>query len=196
MRSLLAKILPRNRFARNASIIAGGTALAQLLGVASAPILTRIYHPADFGALQVFISVMALMMVAASGRYEIAMLLPDDDQSAIDLLVLSMLCVCATAILCGGVVMVCHYHWILPSNLLALRGLLWLLPFSILGGGIYQSLNYWAMRRNDYRQIAKSKFTQAALQVATQLGAGLAVHGSFGLLLGDAVGRMGGSGRF
>ena len=170
--------------------------MAQALGIITAPILTRVYHPSDFGALQVFISVMALMMVAASGRYEIALLLPEDDQSAIDLLVTSMLCVCATAILCGGVVVICHYHWILPSNLLVLRGFLWLLPFSVLGGGIYQSLNYWAMRRDNYKQIAKSKFTQAAAQVTTQLGAGLVIHGSFGLLLGDAVGRISGSGRF
>src|SRR5579871_1544437 len=98
MRTLIKRMLPRNRFARNASIIAGGTAVAQVLGIISAPILTRIYHPSDFGALQVFISVMALMMVAATGRYEIALLLPEDDQSAIDLLVLSMLCVCAAAL--------------------------------------------------------------------------------------------------
>ena len=195
-RKIVSRVLPRNRFARNASILVGGTALAQLLGVISAPILTRIYHPSDFGALQVFISVMALLMVAASGRYEIAMLLPEDDQSAIDLLVLSMLCVCCTAALCFGVVAICHYRWILPSSMLALRAWLWLLPLSVLGGGLYQTLNYWAMRRDDYKQIARSKFTQAAAQVTTQLGAGLAVHGSFGLLVGDAAGRMCGSGRF
>ncbi len=196
MRDLVAKMLPRNRFARNASILVGGTALAQLLGVVSAPILTRIYHPSDFGALQVFISVMALLMVAASGRYEIAMLLPEDDQSGIDLLVVSILCVCSTAVLCGGVVVVCHYLWILPSSMLAIKPWLWLLPISVLGGGLYQTLNYWAMRRDDYKQIARSKFTQAAAQVTTQVGAGLAVHGTFGLLLGDAAGRMCGSGRF
>ena len=196
LKQFALKIAPRNRFARNVSIIAGGTALAQILGVISAPILTRIYRPSDFGALQVFISVMALMMVAASGRYEIAVLLPEDEQSAIDLLTLSLLCVSLTACLCGGMVVICHYYWILPSNMLPLRGLLWLLPFSILGGGIYQCLNYWAMRRDDYKQIAKSKFTQAAAQVSTQLGTGLVVHGSFGLLVGDAIGRMCGSGRF
>lgn len=114
--------------------------MAQVLGIISAPILTRIYHPSDFGALQVFISVMALMMVAATGRYEIALLLPEDDQSAIDLLVLSMLCVCAAALLCGVVVIVCHYYWILPSNMLMLRGLLWLLPFSILGAAFTKVL--------------------------------------------------------
>jgi O-antigen/teichoic acid export membrane protein len=78
----------------------------------------------------------------------------------------------------------------------ALRGSLWLLPVSVLGGGFYQSLSYWVMRHDGYRQIATTKFTQAGAQVMTQLGAGLAIHGSLGLLIGDAVGRIMGSGRF
>jgi O-antigen/teichoic acid export membrane protein len=52
------------------------------------------------------------------------------------------------------------------------------------------------MRHGGYAQIAKSKFTQAGAQVVTQLGVGLLVHGSFGLLIGDAVGRTSGSSRF
>jgi O-antigen/teichoic acid export membrane protein len=188
--------LPRGSFARSVSILVGGTALAQVLAIAVSPILTRIYKPSDFGALQVFISLMSLVVIAASGRYEVAVLLPEDEQSAIDVLAVAILCVCLTTILCIGFVVICHYHWILPSSMLVLRGMLWLLPCSIFGGGVYQILNYWAMRRNDYKQIAKSKFAQAGAQVATQLGIGLVIHGSFGLLVGDSVGRMSGSGRF
>lgn len=170
--------------------------MAQALAIVVSPILTRIYRPSDFGALQVFIALMSLVMVAASGRYEVAVLLPEDEQSAIDVLVLAVLCVCVTTILCTGLVVICHYHWILPSSILVLRGMLWLLPISIFGGGLYQVLNYWAMRRDDYKQIAKSKLTQAGAQVVTQLGLGLLMHGSSGLLIGDSVGRMSGSGRF
>jgi O-antigen/teichoic acid export membrane protein len=195
-RQLFARFIPRNHFAQSVSILVGGTALAQILGILAAPVLTRIYRPTDFGALQVFISLMSLLTVGATGRYEIAVLLPDDEQSAVDILALSLLCVGSTALLCGVAVAICHYRWILPSNMLALRGLLWLLPFSIIGSGVYQTLSYWAMRRNDYTQIAKSKFTQAAAQVATQAGTGWVIHGSFGLLLGDALGRVSGSGRF
>src|SRR5215475_12444492 len=114
MKKILARIIPRNRFAQSVSIIVGGTALAQALGLLASPILTRIYHPADFGALQVFISVMSLLTVAATGRYEIAVLLPEDEQSAIEVLTLAMLCVGAATVLCGTVVIICHYHWILP----------------------------------------------------------------------------------
>jgi O-antigen/teichoic acid export membrane protein len=192
----IARRLPRGGLARNVSILAGGTAMAQALAIAASPILTRLYKPSDFGELQIFISLMALALVAASGRYEVALLLPEDEQSAIDILGLAILCVCLTAAVTAAVVLVCHYHWMLPASVSALRGHLWLLPVSVLGGGLYQALSYWAIRHNGYRQMATTKFTQAGAQIATQLGAGLLIHSSIGLLLGDALGRIVGSGRF
>ena len=195
-RQLLDRWSPRGGFARSVLILAGGTALAQAILIAASPILTRIYKPADFGALQVFVSLMSLALVAATGRFEVALLLPEDEQSSIDILGLAVLCVCFTATVTAGIVLVCRYHWLLPDSVLVLKGHLWLLPLSILGGGLYQALSYWAIRQNQYKQIASTKFTQAGAQAVTQLGAGLVIHGSLGLLIGDAVGRLMGSGRF
>jgi O-antigen/teichoic acid export membrane protein len=194
--NLWHRLLPRGGFARNVSILAGGTAMAQGLAIAASPILTRIYKPADFGALQVFISVMGLVLVAAGGRYDVAVLLPEDEQSALDVLGLSILCVSLTAAATAGVVLVCHFHWVLPASISVIRGYLWLLPVSVLGGGLYQALSYWVMRHDNYRQLATTKFSQTGAQLVAQLGTGFAVHGPFGLLIGDAIGRISGSGRF
>lgn len=188
--------MPRGGFARSVSILAGGTAFAQVIAIAASPILTRIYKPSDFGVLQVFLSLMMLAVIASTGRYDLAILLPEDEQSSIDVLALATLCVCATTVITAGIVLFSNYHWILPASVSVLRGYLWLLPFSVLGGGLYQVLSYWAMRHNNYRQIAQSKLSQAGAQVGTQLGVGLLVQGPFGLLVGDAIGRMMGSGRF
>jgi O-antigen/teichoic acid export membrane protein len=196
MLRILDRWLPRGGFARSVSILAGGTAMAQALAITASPILTRLYKPSDFGALQVFISLIGLALVAASGRYEVALLLPEDEQSSIDILALAILCVCFTATITAGVVFICHYHWLLPASMLVLKGHLWLLPVSVFGGGVYQAVSYWVMRHDGYKQIATTKFTQAGVQVATQLGAGLVIHGSLGLLIGDALGRITGSGRF
>jgi O-antigen/teichoic acid export membrane protein len=170
--------------------------MAQVIAIAASPILTRIYSPSDFGALQIFISLMVFALVIAAGRYEFALLLPEDEQSSIDVLGVALLCVCLTTIVAAGIVILCHYYWMLPASMLLLKEHLWLLPVSVLGGGLYQVLSYWSMRHNDYRQIATTKFTQVGAMVATQLGAGLVIHGSLGLLIGDAVGRVIGSGRF
>jgi len=193
---LLNRLLPRGGLARSVSILAGGTALAQAIAVAASPILTRIYKPADFGALQIFISLMMFAMIASGGRYEVAILLPEDEQSSIDILGLAILCVCLTTTITAVIVLICHYHWMLPASMMPLKGYLWLFPISVLGAGLYQVLSYWAMRHGGYSQIAKSKFTKTGAQVVTQLSVGFLVHGTFGLLVGDSIGRITGSGRF
>lgn len=194
--SLLKSWIPRGGLARSVSILVGGTAFSQMLAILASPILTRIYTPNDFGVLQVFIALMSVVVVAVGGRYEVAILLPEDEQSAIDILAIALLCVSATTLIIAVIVLICQYYWILPLSVLALRRYLWLLPISVFGAGIYQVLNYWALRRENYKQIAKSKFTQVGAQLATQLGVGLLAHGPFGLLLGDALGRTSGSTRF
>src|ERR1700722_8176614 len=103
---LLDRWLPRGGFARSASILAGGTMMAQAIAIASSPVLTRLYKPSDFGALQIFISVLGLVLVAATGRYDVAILLPEDEQSSIDLLGLAILCVCSSAAIVAGVAIV------------------------------------------------------------------------------------------
>jgi O-antigen/teichoic acid export membrane protein len=192
----LDRWLPPGGFARSVSILAGGTMTAQVIAMAASPMLTRLYKPSDFGALQIFISVMGLVLIAASGRYDVAILLPEDEQSAIDVLGLAILCICFSATVATGITIICHYHWILPASLLILRGYLWLLPFGVIGGGLYQALSFWAMRRGRYKQLATTKCIQVSVQVGTQLCMGFVSHGSIWLLTGDALGRMMGSGRF
>ncbi|MEA2260895.1 MAG: hypothetical protein QOJ51_3720 [Acidobacteriaceae bacterium] len=194
---LCSRWLPTGKFARSVSILVGGTAMAQAIAVAASPVLTRIYRPSDFGVLQVFISLTGFVMVIAAGRYEFALLLPEDEQSGFDLLGVAIVCVCLTTMVTALIVaMFCQYPSMLPAGLLVLKGYLWLLPVSVFGGGLYQALSYRAMRQNAYRQIAATKLTQVAAMVAIQLAAGLVIRGPLGLLTGDAVGRITGGGRF
>src|ERR1700753_2219660 len=138
LRRLRNRWLPPGGFARSVSILVGGTAMTQAIAVAASPVLTRIYRPSDFGVLQVFISLTGFVMVMAAGRYEFALLLPEDEQSAFDLLGVAIGCVCLTTLLTATLVAMLHqYPAMLPSGVRALRGYLWLLPVSVFGGGLY-----------------------------------------------------------
>lgn len=194
--TVVERWLPRGGIARNVSVLVGGTALAQMLVIATSPVLTRIYRPGDFGAYQIFVSVLSLALVAASGRYEFAILLPEDEQSAIEVLAIASLCVSMVTLASIAILLVCHFYWILPKSLLLIDKYLWLLPVSLFGAGQYQVLTYWAMRRNAYKQIATTKFVKVGAQVGAQLGGGLFSLGPLGLIGGEAIGRFVGSGSF
>jgi hypothetical protein len=54
---------------------------------AAAPILTRRYEPKNFGVLTTFASILALLKVVSSLRYELAIAQPEDDDDEVVALV-------------------------------------------------------------------------------------------------------------
>ncbi|MBZ0251999.1 MAG: oligosaccharide flippase family protein, partial [Candidatus Methylomirabilis sp.] len=74
------------------------TALSQGLVVLASPALTRLYEPADFGALAVFVSLISALVVVGTGRYELATPLPDSDEEAAQVLALALGFAGATAL--------------------------------------------------------------------------------------------------
>lgn len=80
-------------FIRNVRVLAGGTALAQLVALLVLPFLTRLYTPEDFTILATYTSVLALLTVIACLRFEIAIPMPKEQEGAINLLALSIISV-------------------------------------------------------------------------------------------------------
>jgi O-antigen/teichoic acid export membrane protein len=75
----------------------------------------------------------------------------------------------------------------------ALRPFILVLPVSALGASTYQTLTFWAVRKNDFARIAKTRVAQAVAQSGGQLSLGLAGLGLAGLIVGDVLGRVTGS---
>src|SRR4051812_24674759 len=93
------RISGQGTFVRGVGAIAAGTAGGQLLVLASAPILSRQYQPAAFGALAVFLATALILTSIGSLRYEIAIPLPREDRVAADLVV-----ICAVLLVGGALV--------------------------------------------------------------------------------------------
>ena len=186
--------LCKGEFTQKVSLLAGATAGAYALNLAVAPLLTRIYTTAAFGRVQIYTSLMAFVIVFIALRYELSVVLPEDDDVAANLVVVSFtVIVLVTAMLATAVFFALHYH-LLWRRAAELGGYLWLLPIGALGVGIYQLLNTWGLRHHAYKDVALSKFSQIGAQAAVQVGVGLATHGSMGgLIIGDACGRVSGS---
>ena len=74
--SALAKRVAGSRYARNIATVFTANVLAQAVPLAVAPVLTRLYEPAEFGTFAVYVGAIALIASAATGRYELAIMLP------------------------------------------------------------------------------------------------------------------------
>lgn len=193
MKAVTLCLSRRSAFARNVMAIATGTALAQGVTILTAPLLSRLYTPSDFGVLAVFVSVTTIVLTVSSGRYELAIPLPKLDRDGGALLLLSLLLNGGTALLCALAVPVVGNDLSRVVDVAALDRYLWLLPIAILGTGTYQALNYWSVRVQRYRRIARTRISQAIAQAAVSVGLGIAWTGPAGLMLGHIGGRAAGT---
>ncbi|MCL4700207.1 MAG: oligosaccharide flippase family protein, partial [Burkholderiaceae bacterium] len=195
LRYLLVDIfrLSRIGFARNVAVLAGGTSLAQAIIILTSPILTRLFSPEDFGLLGVYTTVISILLVIVAWRYELAVVLPKEERTAINLLILALLIVIFMCSLVGLLLVVFGSQIVTWLDVRLLYPFLWFFPLGLLGGGVYQVLSFWAVRKGTFGTLAKTRLTQNAGQAITQILLGLLHVGPLGLVFGDVVGRMGGT---
>lgn len=193
-RLLRENLLPGpGSFTRRVILLAGGTALGQGVTILAAPILTRLYGPADFGMLAVYASILTTVLGVAALRYQLALPIASDDETTVNLLGLCLIVVGGMTVLLAGALWWQGDALVTWTQSQALAAYLWLLPMSFFGAGSYQVLTAWAIRKNHFGPLARTRFGQGVGIVITQLGLGIIRIGPAGLLIGDAIGRASGS---
>jgi O-antigen/teichoic acid export membrane protein len=182
-------------FRRGVLTLVAGTGTAQLIVVASAPILTRLYPPEAYGTFAVATSIIAILISVTCLRYEFAIPLPESDATAANVLALAIVTDAAMTLVAGiGLFLV-------GPTLFAAMGLSVLAPYLVLmsigqfGGGLVAALTAWAVRVKAFSTIAATRLTQAGSMVAVQIVLGYLGFGAGGLLTGDVAGRISGSTR-
>ncbi|MBC7221582.1 oligosaccharide flippase family protein [Candidatus Bipolaricaulota bacterium] len=187
------RLFPRGRFVRNVAVLAGGSALGQAITVLVSPILTRLYSPEDFGVFGVYAAILGIVTVIASLRYEYAIPLPEDDETAANVLVLCFMLLFGMTTLIWILVYGLKNQIVVWTNVPGLKPYLWLIPLGMFGAGTYQILNYWAIRKRDFPRIARTRLSRGIGRAAIQVGVGFASAGPLGLLLGQLAGETAGS---
>lgn len=190
----LKNLLEQNRFLKGVTVLAGGTAIGQGIVIATAPILTRIYSPLDFGILAVYASFLGIFMNVWAFNYEYSIPLSADDSDAINLVALSVSLIFLNS-LCVSVAIYFLGDWFSEINRFqVLRPYLWLLPIGLLGGGLYNVFSFCAIKSRNYTVIGKTKLSQGLGMVMIQLILGLLKFGPVGLLIGHLFGQIAGVG--
>ena len=183
--------LKKSTFFRNVFILATGTGFAQLIAIAITPILTRLYTPADFGALALFTGIVSVVSVIATARYELAIMLPKDDEDAIDLTALSIIIAFSLSLISFGVTLLFRPQISRFFGQNDLNLMVYLLPISFLFAGIYQAMNWWTNRKRQYKRIASAGIVQTVSTTTVQVLVGtFTSFGAVGLIIGTMIGSL------
>ncbi len=180
---------PRS-FARSVLTVAGGTAIGQGVLVAASPVLTRLYGPQEFGTLAAYMAIVAVVGGIGSLRYELAVVMADDEEQAAGVVGLCLLLVALTTLVTGVVLGVgsdAIAGWVSAPQL---ASSMWIVALGTGVLGVQQVLTAWSSRASAYRTLGLAKAGDGVTKAVGQVGLGFASFGSVGLLVGDVLGRV------
>lgn len=166
-----------------------GTSFAQGISLAITPILTRVYTPEDFGFLALFMSILSVLAVLATGRYEYAIMLPKNNKDAINIVFLSILISILISLTLFLIIFIYDYEIAELLGNLQILEVIYFLPIIVLLSGLYQTFNYWNSRNKHYKNISISLLSKSAITSSSSLYMGFS-HISNGLILGQIFGQL------
>ncbi len=177
-----AQYLRRSHFVRNMSVVMTGTALAQIIGFALTPVISRLFTSEDFGLFGSFNAVLAVVAAGVTLQYSQAIMLPKKDEDAANVFAISLLSVIAITLACFFITYI-FSDWLLgilkvPQS----KWFIWFLPVGIGISGMNQSFQAWCVRRKAFKRTAFSQMVRACVVGILQIVTGLFHFGGEGLV--------------
>jgi lipopolysaccharide exporter len=184
----------KGSFISHVATLVTGTAISQAITFAAMLVLTRLFAPDDFGLLALFMTIVSLLAALGGGRYELAIMLPEEDREAANVFH------AATLVLTGICVLsffaIAFFHARLAGILgePSVDSWLWAIPAVLFISGFYQILGCWCGRMKRFRYVAISRIAQSSGTVAMQIVLFLVhVNGGVALICGWIFGQSLGS---
>jgi O-antigen/teichoic acid export membrane protein len=161
--------------------ISGAVALAHVIALAAAPLITRLYSPEAFGHFALFNAIVTIVMPLISLRYEWALPLPSEERSALDLLALCLLSVLISSLAVAAIGLA---FWPVIGAWSGGGVELAFVPAAVLALGLHGVLRNWLVREQAFTQVARMRFITIVGAMSCQIGLGLYRGGSVSLILG------------
>lgn len=179
--------LKASLFLKNFSIVMCGTAIAQIIGIALTPIISRLFEPEDFGVFGSFTSVLGIVAAGVTLQYTQALMLPKDDDDAANLFAVSIISIVVISMLAFLTAYI-FSGWVLEIlKAQESKWILWFLPIGIFVSGINQSLQAWCVRKKAFKITASSQMLRSGCINGLQIILGLFKVGSGGLITSAVV---------
>jgi O-antigen/teichoic acid export membrane protein len=188
--SFAALNLIQSDFLKNAGKLFSGSVVAQLIGLAALAALGRLYEPEDFGTVETFMKLAGVFAVVAGLRYETAIVVENNSDTAKDLVRLSLFLNTFISILLFLIILIFN-AWIAPIFNFENSSILYALPFTIWIMSSTETLMMWRNRSKEYNRISSNRVLYSLSGTGYKLLHPLAnlIKGN-GLLIGQILSQV------
>jgi O-antigen/teichoic acid export membrane protein len=167
----------KTEFSRNFIALFSGTTISQIIPFIVAPIISRLYSPADFGFYSFFISIVGLLSIIVTLKYEMAIILPSNTKIADQLLQTSiLLSVFASSLILAITILgyfIFHYELIFLT-----------LPFAVFLLSIVNIYDRFYNRAKQYKKMSYQRIAKSSMESGYNLLGYIKTFKSYNLIYG------------
>ncbi len=158
--------LKQNTYILQIITLMSGTIIAQIVTFAFIPILTRLYTPSEFGVYALFFSVVSILGLVSSLKYDQAIMLPKSDKDAQSLVFLSMMLTLGMVLLVSIGLFLFYDFFVDYFD--GLSHVIWMIPIGILLMGLFQIFSAYSSRQQFYKKQATVRVANSFTLVGIQ----------------------------
>ena len=160
--------------------------IAQLIPIIITPILTQYFTPEDFGVYGLYVSICSIFGIVASGKYDVAIMLPQKKEDSINILFLSFLITFLFSTFCFSILNIFDDVFFKLTNSKFLKEYYFIIPISIFLISMNQSLIVWFNRNKKYNTIANQNLLKSGSNSGSSLILGIqSIH--VGLIISHLI---------
>lgn len=174
---------------KNIFTLSTGSIIAQLIPVVASLVLAHLYTAEQYGDWGVFLSYVSILSIVITGQYEAAIIRPEKDADAHNLVVLCLLVAGVLSLGVGVAIGLCSLAGV--EAVASIPGRHYI-PLYIGGMALFQIYTNYANRLERYGVIASSGILRNTVQALSRIGMGWAGF-RHGLILGAVLGVWGAS---
>jgi O-antigen/teichoic acid export membrane protein len=182
--------LLRSELIRSASVLISGTVIAQLISILLQPFLRRFFPVEAFGTYSVYMSIVGIVAVITTLRYDDAIVLPRNDKESANVIALSLSFNLAFNLILFLIIAFRSRQILnflnLPSGFPS--SVLYLIPLSVLLLNSYQGFNFWLIRKKRYIAVSANKMGRRGSEGLAQVLFALSGNPK-GLIFSDIIGQ-------
>jgi O-antigen/teichoic acid export membrane protein len=169
----------------------GGATLAQVIPALASPVISRLFNPADIGAFAFVAAVLGVITPLACLRYDVAIVLPEEDEKAAHLTALCLLVGAVAAVLSVVPLLIVWDVGRGSAARTAIPLLLTMLPAGTFLLSVQLVAQSWSLRTHSYREQSRAVIAQAVVTVVAQIALIVVVgRSAYALVLGALAGYL------
>jgi len=149
----LRQILTPSPYIKNIIFVAFGAIISQIIPIITAPILTRIYSPEDYGIFGLYMSIVSISVTLASARFDLAIFIPKNLEDSKRIFVITISISAVFSLFLFLLILATKHNIIVSLNLKGLDSWLLTIPFIVFTISLYQNYLHWLNRIKNFKGL-------------------------------------------